>query len=77
LPVHIVQVNVLLAITPAHDVIDRSRIFDSELARHARNFAENGAPRQSKSVKLWFDPFTLDFPTALGHGRYSVKADRD
>jgi hypothetical protein len=35
LPVHVVQVDVLLAVSAAHDVVDGPRIFDSQLTRHS------------------------------------------
>jgi hypothetical protein len=35
LPVHVTSENILPAVPTAHDVINRPRIFHSQLARHA------------------------------------------
>ena len=32
--VHIALINILLAVTPAHDVVDGTRVLDSQLSRH-------------------------------------------
>jgi len=37
LPIHVTSENILPAVPTAHDVINRSRIFHSQLARHAVN----------------------------------------
>ena len=46
LTIHIIKVNVFLAVSPAHDVIDGCGIFDSELARHEREFGASAARTQ-------------------------------
>jgi hypothetical protein len=53
LPVHVTSENILPAVPTAHDVINRSRIFHSQLARHA------GKTTSSMPIpsRLWFDPF--------------------
>jgi hypothetical protein len=38
LTIDIIEVEIFLAVSPAHDVIDGSWIFDSELARHEQEF---------------------------------------
>ena len=37
LPIHVVEVNVIPAVSPAHDMVDGARILDSQLAWHASN----------------------------------------
>jgi len=46
LTIHIIKVNVFLAVSPAHDVVDGPGIFDSELARQSRSLVP--APRGLK-----------------------------
>ena len=41
LAVHVIQKDVAFAVTPTHDVVDRTRIFDSEFARHQRLMCPN------------------------------------
>jgi hypothetical protein len=53
LPVHVTSENILPAVPTAHDVINRSRIFHSQLARHAGK-TTSSIPIPSR---LWFDPF--------------------
>src|SRR6266404_4106618 len=57
LPVHIVQIDVLLAVPAAHDVVNSPRILDSELSRHGQEPAPSSNCCQRG--KLWFDPFRL------------------
>jgi hypothetical protein len=54
LPVHVTTENILPAVPTAHDVINRPRIFHSQLARHAGKTA-GSIPIASR---LWFDPFS-------------------
>jgi hypothetical protein len=56
LPVHVTSENILPAVPTAHDVINRSRIFHSQLARHAGK-TTSSIPIPSR---LWFDPFSLN-----------------
>jgi len=46
LAIHIIEVDVFLAVSPAHDVADGSGIFDSQLARHDQEFAARVARTQ-------------------------------
>jgi hypothetical protein len=55
LPVHVIPENILPAVPTAHDVINRSRIFHSQLARHAGKTA-GSIPIASRP---WFDPFCV------------------
>jgi hypothetical protein len=57
LPVHVTSENILPAVPTAHDVINRHRIFHSQLARHAGKTACS-IPIASR---LWFDPFSPFF----------------
>src|SRR6266404_2754668 len=63
LPVHIVQIDVLLAVPAAHDVVNGPRILDSELSRHGREPAPGSNCCQRE--KLWFDPFTFSKVAAV------------
>src|ERR1019366_8042962 len=54
LPVHVTSENILPAVPTAHDVINRSRIFHSQLGRHAGK-TTSSIPIPSR---LWFDPFS-------------------
>jgi hypothetical protein len=53
LPVHVIPENILPAVPTAHDVINRPRIFHSQLARHAGK-TTGSIPIASRP---WFDPF--------------------
>ena len=61
LPVHVSSENILPAVPTAHDVINRPRIFHSQLARHAGKTAGSIpiASRQDYGLTpFWFDPFS-------------------
>ena len=54
----LIQKDRLALVSPAHDVINRPRIFDAHLARHKRILPRPHPPRKPlKWTKLWFDPF--------------------
>jgi hypothetical protein len=38
-PIHIIQEDVLTLVAPAHDVINRPRIFEADFARHKEEIA--------------------------------------
>jgi hypothetical protein len=52
-----VQEDRLALVSPAHDVINRSRIFNAHLARHECILPRSHPPRKPvKWTKLWSDP---------------------
>jgi len=71
--VDIIKVNVFLTVSSAHDVIDGSGIFDSELARHCTGVWR--LRRADSSVKLWFDPFIVQPSLEAWANMYSVSVD--
>jgi hypothetical protein len=55
LPVHVIHINVLLAVPTAYDVVNRSGVFDSHLAPHDAHRARLPGARQWKSYGCVFD----------------------
>jgi hypothetical protein len=49
LPVHFIQINILPPVAPAHDVVNGTTLFNSQLARHGRRDARIPSFRQSKT----------------------------
>jgi hypothetical protein len=64
--IHIVMVNVFPAIAPAHDVINGSSVFDSQLARHGPEPAPITSIVNALSGKVWVDPFDGLTPLMMG-----------
>lgn len=56
--IHIIQENVLAAISTAHHMIDRARILDPDFARHP---ASDARGPETVQPMLWFDPFMPEF----------------
>ena len=48
MPIHIIQKNGFLSITPAHDVIHSARIFNTSLAWHGLTLCQRPAPVNHK-----------------------------
>jgi len=51
LPVHVAQKDVLTPVTPAHDVVNRSRILDAQLPWHQPQICPRVPPLSSTSIE--------------------------
>ena len=57
LAINFVQEDVLPAVPPAHNVINRAGIFDSYFPGHEGESGRNSSKSQHEQANLWFDPF--------------------
>src|SRR5437762_1746461 len=56
-PIRVILENRLLPITPVHDMINRSRVFEPKFSGHASHATQ---PREMLSI-TWSDPFLTPF----------------
>src|SRR5579863_8196173 len=57
-PINVILKNILPPVTPVHHMINRARVFDSQLPRHAQKLAAPPEPSIYITIS-WTDPSTM------------------